>query len=229
MEDQDMYIPSDRIDEFRGIYDKNSAGETLEVFLDNYDPKTWDNPSATVDTIVATMEGGKIKKVMLIRRGNHPSIGMWALPGGFVEYRENLKDAALRELSEETGIEGIDAVQLKTYGDWDRDPRTRIITTAFASIVDEKDIVFAAGDDAAQADWFEVDIKDNADGTYDLTLVSDKDKIRIGCVVREERKVICGIEERSYKVVKRDGIAADHGAIILESILILEDKLKGNR
>ena len=222
-----MYIPSDRIDEFRGIYDKNSAGETLEVFLENYDPKTWDNPSATVDTIVATSEGGKIKKIMLIKRGNHPSIGLWALPGGFVEYKENLKDAALRELSEETGIEGIDAVQLKTYGDWDRDPRTRIITTAFASIVDEKDIVFAAGDDAAQADWFDADIRDNGDGTYDLTLVSDQDKIRLGCRVKEDRKLICGIEERSYKVIKRDGIAADHGAIIVESIFILEKKLRG--
>ena len=224
-----MYIPSDRIDEFRGICDKNADGVTLEEFLENYDPKTWDNPSATVDTIVATQDLGKIKKIMLIRRGNHPSIGMWALPGGFVDYKENLKDAALRELSEETGIEGIDAVQLKTYGDWDRDPRTRIITTAFASIVDEKDIVFEAGDDAAQADWFNVDIKNNKDGTYDLILVSDQDKIRLSCTVAEARKDISGIEERSYKVVKRDGIAADHGAIILESILILEDKLKGNR
>ena len=41
MEDQDMYIPSDMIDEFRGICDKNADGVTLEEFLEKYDPKTW--------------------------------------------------------------------------------------------------------------------------------------------------------------------------------------------
>ena len=64
----------------------------------------------------------KVTKVLLIQRGNHPSIGWWALPGGFVEYRENLETAAARELQEETGIEHLSFEQLKTYGAYDRDP-----------------------------------------------------------------------------------------------------------
>lgn len=222
-----MYLPADRIDEFCGVYDKNAAGETLEEFLENYDPKKWDNPSATVDTVVFAEEGGELKKVMLIRRGNHPSIGMWGVPGGFVEYKENLKDAALRELAEETGIENIDAIQLKTYGDWDRDPRTRIITTVFATIVKKDDITFAAGDDAAEADWFDIDLKENGNGNYDLTLTADSLDAKLGCLIGVEKNNVCGIEDKKYKVISRDGIAADHGVIITESLLIMKDKMKG--
>jgi len=65
------------------------------------------------------------------------SCRLWACPGGFVEFKENLYDAALRELQEETGLHDIEAEQFKSYGDYDRDPRTRIITTAFVALIDE--------------------------------------------------------------------------------------------
>ena len=106
-----MYLDRDDIKRFRGIFKENGAGKSLEQFLEEYDPKAYDNPSHTVDTVIFGTVGGEIRSVMLIFRGNHPCIGMPALPGGFVEYKENLKDAALRELREETGIDNIDAVQ----------------------------------------------------------------------------------------------------------------------
>jgi 8-oxo-dGTP diphosphatase len=78
----------------------------------------------------AVLPGQEHLRLLMIRRRNHPNIGMWALPGGFVELRENLEDAAKRELMEETGVENAPMIQLKTYGDYDRDPRWRVITTA---------------------------------------------------------------------------------------------------
>ena len=92
-------------------------------------------------------------KVLLVRRSNHPSIGFWALPGGFAEMRENLEDTARRELEEETGVKELPLEQFAVYGDYDRDPRTRVITTAYLSLVNEQDITVRAGDDAADAAW----------------------------------------------------------------------------
>ena len=45
--------------------------------------------------------------VPLVKRSNHPSIGYWALPGGFANMRENLDETARRELEEETGVKGL--------------------------------------------------------------------------------------------------------------------------
>ena len=131
------YLSEEQNKCFVGTGELNKAGESLAVFLDKYDPNKYQNPCNTVDTVVFTKKGSEVKRVLLIKRGNHPSIGLWACPGGFVEFKENLYDAALRELQEETGLHDIEAEQFKSYGDYDRDPRTRIITTAFVALIDE--------------------------------------------------------------------------------------------
>ena len=135
-----MYLDKEKaVKAFMGTGEKNASGEDLVIFLEKYDPHKYQNPCNTVDMAVFAYNESeqKVTKVLLIQRGNHPSIGWWALPGGFVEYRENLETAAARELQEETGIEHLNFEQLKTYGAYDRDPRTRIITTAYIALVPE--------------------------------------------------------------------------------------------
>lgn len=221
-----MYLSDEQNKAFLGIYEKNANGESLGEFLEKYDPTEYQNPCATVDTLVFAKEGNNLTKVLLIRRGNHPCIGMWALPGGFVEYRENLKDAALRELREETAIDNIDAIQLKCYGDYDRDPRTRIITTAFASIVDEKDVIFKAGDDAADCDFFDINVKDMGDDVFSLTLSSENFREEIQAEIKVKKTVICGVEDFEYETIRKTNLSADHGSIILESYQYLMSKLQ---
>jgi 8-oxo-dGTP diphosphatase len=111
-------------------------------------------PALTTDVMLVTREPQT--RLLLIQRGNQPFIGKWALPGGFVDMDEDLPQAALRELREETGIEDVDIVQFRTYGGIKSDPRDRTISVVFTAVIDEA--VFAHGmDDAADARWFELD------------------------------------------------------------------------
>ncbi|WP_405393366.1 NUDIX domain-containing protein [Microbispora hainanensis] len=93
-------------------------------------------------------------QVLLIERGNEPYLGHMALPGGFVRDGETLDDAALRELSEETALDGrkLHLEQLHTYSDPSRDPRGRVITAAYLALGPDLPLP-VAGTDATAAHW----------------------------------------------------------------------------
>lgn len=55
---------------------------------------------------------GESLEEFLVKRSNHPSIGFWALPGGFINLEENLDDTARRGLEEETHVKGITMEQI---------------------------------------------------------------------------------------------------------------------
>ncbi len=116
----------------------------------------WPRPMVTVDAAVFTFSGDMVK-VLLINRGNEPFKGKWALPGGFVGMDEELEDAVVRELEEETGLATVQLKQMHTYGTIGRDPRGRMITIVFMGIVTEGQDKIKAGDDAAQAQWFDIE------------------------------------------------------------------------
>ena len=105
-------------------------------------------PVLTVDTVVFH-EG----KVLLVKRGVEPFKGKWALPGGRVECGERVEDAALRELKEETGIEGELVTLISVYSDPNRDPRGHYVSVAFLA-VPKGSTEPKAATDAAEAKWF---------------------------------------------------------------------------
>lgn len=109
-------------------------------------------PAFTVDALIYNDD-----KVLLIQRKNDPFKGEWALPGGFMDMDETPEQAAIRELQEETGLGFKDLIQFKTYGDVDRDPRHRTISTVFyGNYFDAIKQVLKAGDDAKDANWFSI-------------------------------------------------------------------------
>lgn len=107
--------------------------------------------AVTVDVVVLTVLDRHLE-VALIERGNDPFRGALALPGGFVEPNEDLAAAAVRELSEETGLVSPPdhLEQLAAYGDPGRDPRMRVVTVAYWAIVANPPDL-RGGSDAAKA------------------------------------------------------------------------------
>ena len=91
----------------------------------------------------------------MVRRGNEPYKGCWALPGGFMEMDETIEHCAVRELQEETGISvGEESLALiGVYSMPGRDPRGRTVTAAYRVDVAD-DAKTKAGDDAAEVRWW---------------------------------------------------------------------------
>ena len=104
----------------------------------------------TVDIVVE-----QTGKILLIKRGQDPFKGLWALPGGFVETHERVKTAAARELKEETSLDlSEDELEfIDFFDDPDRDPRGRLISFAHGVALNDHANV-KAGDDAGEAEWF---------------------------------------------------------------------------
>src|SRR4051794_16957896 len=113
--------------------------------------------AVTVDLVVLTVRADSFV-ALAVKRGVEPFAGRWALPGGFVGETEDLVDAAVRELAEETGVSAVAShlEQLATYGAPGRDPRGRVVTVAYLALVPDLPTA-AAGTDAAEAEWLPVD------------------------------------------------------------------------
>jgi len=116
----------------------------------SYDPSAFPAFAVTVDIVILTMSEN-VLHVLLVRRGEDPFQGMWAIPGGFKRPTETLDEAAKRELSEETGVDAASLLtQFGAYGDPGRDPRMNVVTVAYLAVLRDVGSV-VAGSDAADA------------------------------------------------------------------------------
>ena len=117
----------------------------------DYDPSQFPAFAVTVDVVILTMAAGELH-VLLVSRGEAPFQGMWAIPGGFKRPTETLDEAALRELREETGVDGTALLtQFGAYGDPGRDPRMNVVTVAYLAVVRDVGPIVGGSDAAAAA------------------------------------------------------------------------------
>lgn len=143
--------------EFQNISGSNLTKGYTYIFRIEGD-KIVETGMSTVDIIIAVPNEGSMNngcKILLIKRGRPPFVGMWATPGGNIDEGEEPVDAAIRELEEETGLK---LSNLKFVGTFDtpyRDPRNKnCISYAFAIKLDSTQGV-TAGDDATECEWID--------------------------------------------------------------------------
>ena len=148
----------------------------------DYDPSQFPAFAVTVDMAILTMSEGTLH-ALLVRRGEAPYKGMWAIPGGFKRPNETLDEAAKRELHEETGVDAASLLtQFGAYGDPGRDPRMNVVTVAYLAVLRDVGAI-VAGTDAADAALVPVSdlLNERLDLAFDhLRIVRDAvDRVRV--------------------------------------------------
>ena len=133
-------------------------------FLIAYDEKSYARPSVTNDIIIFTTDDKeednqrKVPKkgmqVLLVRRDKCPENHKWSIPGGFINVKEGLEEGARRKLKEKTGIDNVYTEQLYTFGEVNRDGRTRVISIGNIALVEKDCIKFTEVESANESKWF---------------------------------------------------------------------------
>ncbi|MEK3761151.1 NUDIX hydrolase [Paenibacillus sp. FSL P4-0338] len=213
---------------------RDGNGLTEQEFLEQYRPGDYVRPSVATDMVIftamdaeadhVTVAAAKELHLLLIRRGGHPCLGKWALPGGFAQPDETTDQAAARELEEETGVTGAYLEQLRTFSDPGRDPRTWVISSSYMALVDSRRIQLEAGDDAEAAAWFKVSYQLRQEHkellepgcirtrTYELRLEAAGQALT--AVIEQTVTAAPASSSVQYAVLSNDGLAFDHARII---------------
>ena len=197
-----------------------------QEFLKNYDITKYDRPSVTTDIAAFTIrneesenyrrDGKRKLSLMLIKRGEFPFKGHWALPGGFLKPTETVEQCAVRETVEETGISPSAIMPVGTFSEIERDTRGRIISNAYVSIITADSENIKGGDDADDAKWFDVEFDKNENGEYSLILkYSD---IELQAVLKEVSNKF-GVTK--YRIIDSGTLAFDHASIIAAALTAL--------
>lgn len=193
-------------------------------YLEKYDSDKYWKPSVAADTLLFVtddLNNDNELKVLLIKRGNYPYKNHWALPGGFLEQGETLRQTALRELKEETNLDKIRLKQLAVWDDPNRDPRSRIISLSFLGLAKGQNLTLKAGDDASDAKIFSIGI--STDRNFLELSLSNEDNSLYAILKTDEDNYI------NNEIIRSDGIAFDHAKIIVYGIKYLLDKMESDK
>lgn len=203
---------------------------TEEEFLKDYDPNKFERLSMTTDILIFSVSSEeelnyrktdkKKMSILLVKRDSYPFKDMWCLPGGFVRIDENLDDAPKRILKNETNIDNIYLEQLYTFGEVNRDPRMRVISTSYMALVDKNRIVENLSNNAS---WFDIMLYEEKDNHVNVVLNNGITTLsfEIEKILREKTT-----DRYSFKIIDNKSLAFDHPSVILAGMERLKNKIE---
>jgi nicotinate (nicotinamide) nucleotide adenylyltransferase len=200
-----------------------------EEFLKDYDSSIYPRFAVATDILVFGVSSkddedykkldSKKMSILLIKRDDYPYKDKWCLPGGFVYVDEDLDDAPRRILKNETGLENIYLEQLYTFGGVKRDPRMRVVTSAYMSLIDKDRIDKELKNRSSWFDIVDTIYKDNkvivklSNGEENISFELDKN-------LKDETT-----NSYEYTISKNDDLSFDNPLVIMTGIDRLKNKL----
>ncbi|MBQ7546787.1 MAG: NUDIX hydrolase [Clostridia bacterium] len=205
--------------------------QSEKEFLSGYNIEDYERPSVTTDVVafmIRSEESDNYKRnsenklsILLIRRGQHPFRDCWALPGGFLQPGETIEACAVREIGEETNVTPVALMPVAVFSEPGRDPRGWIISNAYACIISEDSVRQTGGDDASDAQWFDVGFERNKDGDFSLDLCYAHTHLH-AILTQEETR----FGKTSFAIRDSGNLAFDHARIIATALTALREGVK---
>lgn len=200
-----------------------------EEFLRDYDPSQFDRLSLTTDILIFSVSDEiqenyrKLNKkhfsILLVKRDTYPFKDKWCLPGGFIKIDEDIEDAAIRILETETNIKDIYLEQLYTYGNPNRDPRMRVISTSYMALIDKNRLHDKISKNAS---WFNVFVlEDKKEINVTLDNGNETIKFKVRKILKEKTT-----DRYKYEIIENEKLAFDHPLVITSGISRLKNKLE---
>ena len=203
--------------------------QTEEEFLKDYDSSIYEKLSMTADILIVSVSSKDTKNyrkndekrmsVLLVKRKDYPFKGKWCIPGGFIDpKKETLEQCAKRVLKKETNLSNIYLEQLYTFDSVNRDPRMRIVSTAYVALIDKNKLK----EEVKNASWFDITLLEEKNHIVDIVLDNGEEKIsfQIEKVLREKTT-----DRYDFITKNNQSLAFDHDKVILAGIERIKSKI----
>ncbi|MFR2533853.1 MAG: NUDIX hydrolase [Clostridia bacterium] len=199
-------------------------------FLENYDVTEFDRLSMTSDILLVSVSNKesinyrktskKMISILLVKRNDFPFKDKWCLPGGFLSPKnETLDECAKRVLKKETNLSDIYLEQLYTFDDIKRDPRTRVVSTAYVALVDKNRLTHKLKKNAS---WFDIIEFKEIGNMVNITLNNSNETIKFSVKKNIIQKTT---NQYALLILENKSIAFDHPKIILTGIERIRNKM----
>ena len=199
---------------------------TEQEFLNHYNKNDYEQLSMTTDILILSISEKdqenyrktkeKSMSILLVKRKDHPYKDKWCLPGGFLNpKKETLEECAKRILKQETNIENVYLEQLYTFSSINRDPRCRVVSTSYVTLIDKNKIENKVKEDAI---FF--DIKNIKETKDTIKIELEKNNNNLSFTIKKEEKDIY-----NGTIIENQDIAFDHPLVIRAGIERIRNKV----